>query len=102
MKLCGNFGETAEVLRVAHYLNQFFAGVGGEEVADTPPQTHRGAIGPGRLLESLVGGDGGVVSTLLCGDSFFNEHADDAHEAVRVWLDETRPDLVLAGPAFAA
>ena len=76
--------------------------MGGEEVADTPPQRHEGAVGPGRVLESLLAGGGEVATTLVCGDGFFNEQPDEAHEAVRAWLEEVRPDLVLAGPAFAA
>jgi glycine reductase complex component B subunit gamma len=89
-------------VRVAHYLNQFFAGIGGEEVADTPPQRRDGPLGPGNLLASLLGSDGAVVSTLVCGDAFFNEEAEEAHSAVTDWLRETGPDLVVAGPAFAA
>ena len=27
-------------MRVVHYLNQFFGGIGGEEHADTEPQIH--------------------------------------------------------------
>jgi glycine reductase complex component B subunit gamma len=90
------------MLRVAHYLNQFFAGIGGEEAADTSPQVRPDPLGPGRALAALLGEDGAVVSTLVCGDDFFNEHPDGAHAAVREWLAETRPDLVVAGPAFAA
>ena len=90
------------MLRVAHYLNQFFAGVGGEEVAGTPPEIRDGAIGPGKVLESLLGGEGAVVSTLLCGDGFFNERQEESYEAIRGWLGETKPDLLVAGPAFAA
>jgi betaine reductase len=88
-------------VRVAHYLNQFFGGVGGEEEAGAPPQRHEAALGPGRMLNSLLG-EGAVASTLVCGDGFFNEQPEEAHEAVRAWLEELRPDLVVAGPAFAA
>ena len=90
------------MLRVTHYLNQFFGGIGGEDVADTPPQTQEGAVGPGRIVEPLLRGEGVIVSTLVCGDGFFNERLEDAYEAVRAWLAETRADLVVAGPAFAA
>ena len=55
-----------EVLRVTHYLNQFFGGIGGEDVADTPPQTQEGAVGPGRIVEPLLRGEGVIVSTLVC------------------------------------
>lgn len=90
------------MLRIGHYLNQFFAGVGGEEYANHPPEVKAGPIGPGRLLQSLLKAEGSVTSTLLCGDNFFNERAEAAHAAVRAWLREIRPDAVLAGPAFAA
>ena len=90
------------MLRIGHYLNQFFAGIGGEEQASTPPSVRAGAIGPGRLLNTLLGPEGGVASTLVCGDNFFNEQVEAAAEAVRGWLRDVRPDLVVAGPAFAA
>jgi betaine reductase len=92
----------SDVLRIAHYLNQFFAGVGGEEAADTPPQVRGEPLGPGRALTALLGDAGVVVSTLVCGDGFFNEHPKEAHSAVRDWLEKMQPDLVVAGPAFAA
>ncbi len=90
------------MLRVAHYLNQFFGGLGAEEQANVPPEVREGPVGPGRALAALLGAEGGVISTLICGDNFFNEQADSAHAAVRVWLREVRPSLVVAGPAFAA
>src|SRR5207302_7922387 len=78
------------------------AGQGGEEQANLPPAEQEGALGPGRLVDRLLEGDGAIVSTLVCGDTFFNEHPDEAREAVRAWLEAVRPDAVLAGPAFAA
>src|SRR5262245_26569562 len=90
------------MLRVGHYLNQFFAGIGAEEHANHAPERREGAVGPGRALDTLMKGDGRVVSTLVCGDNFFNERADAAHAAVRGWLEAVRPDVVVAGPAFAA
>ncbi len=90
------------MLRVGHYINQFFAGVGGEEHANRPPEVREGSVGPGRLLQTLLAGEGAVVSTLVCGDNFFNEQAEAAQAAVRSWLAQSRADLVLAGPAFAA
>jgi betaine reductase len=89
-------------MRIGHYLNQFFAGIGAEEKANHPPEVREGPVGPGRLLQTLARADGQVVSTLLCGDNFFNERAAQAEAAVRAWLDAVRPDLVVAGPAFAA
>ena len=37
-------------LRVVHYLNQFFAGIGAEDKADMPPAQRPGPIGPGRRI----------------------------------------------------
>ena len=36
-------------LRVVHYLNQFFAGVGGEEMSDHPVSSRPGPVGPRRI-----------------------------------------------------
>lgn len=90
------------MLRVGHYVNQFFAGIGGEEHANVPPAVRPGPVGPGRLLHSLLGAEGSVVSTLVCGDNFFNEHLADARAAVRAWIEGDRLHVILAGPAFAA
>lgn len=89
-------------MRVGHYLNQFFAGIGGEEHAGHAPEVRPGPVGPGGALQALLQGRAEVVSSLLCGDNFFHEHAEEAHRAVDAWLRETRPDVVIAGPAFAA
>ena len=37
--------------RVLHYINQFFAGIGGEEKADIPLEAHQGPIGLGKQLQ---------------------------------------------------
>jgi glycine reductase complex component B subunit gamma len=54
------------------------------------------------MLETLLSGDGVVTSTLICGDTFFNEHVEEAEQAVLRWLAESAAELVVAGPAFAA
>ena len=74
-------------MRIVHYLNQFFGGLGGEERAGTPLEVREGALGPGKLLEQLLGGDAKVVTTLICGDNFAVENQDamlaDALEKIR-------------------
>ena len=90
------------MLRIGHYLNQFFAGIGGEEQANVPPTVRVGPAGPGRLAQSLLGDGAEIISTLVCGDNFFNEQEQDAAAAVRSWLAQTSPAALLAGPAFAA
>ncbi|HEY7089315.1 MAG TPA: glycine/sarcosine/betaine reductase selenoprotein B family protein, partial [Tepidisphaeraceae bacterium] len=56
-------------MRVAHYLNQFFGGIGAEEHAGKGLEIRTGAVGPGKLLESLLGNGARVVATFVCGDN---------------------------------
>lgn len=42
-----------EKLRVVHYINQFFANIGGEEMADFAPELRNGAVGPGLAFRRL-------------------------------------------------
>lgn len=92
----------ATQLRVIHYLNQFFGGIGGEDKADTPPLVKPGAVGPGALLQKALGHQAKVIATVICGDSYFNEHMEDASAEVLKLIAAEKPDLVVAGPAFAA
>jgi betaine reductase len=52
-------------MRVVHYLNQFFGGIGAEEHAGAPLQVSDGPVGPGRLLEPLLGEGTRIVMTLV-------------------------------------
>jgi len=61
-------------MRVVHYLNQFFGGIGAEEQAGIPLEARDVAVGPGKLLEELLGGGTEVVMTLICGDNYAVEH----------------------------
>jgi glycine reductase len=89
-------------MRIVHYLNQFFGGVGAEEQAGTPLQIREGAVGPGRLLEQLLGDGARVVTTLICGDNYAVEHQQDLTAAVLAKVKEANPDLFVAGPCFDA
>jgi len=66
--------------RVVHYINQFFAGIGGEERADYPPEVREGIVGPGQALQSM----------------------DEAIEKIIDLIKGYRPDAFVAGPAFNA
>jgi glycine reductase complex component B subunit gamma len=88
-------------LRVVHYVNQFFAGIGAEDKADTPPGRREGPIGPGRLLQQALGDRGQVVATVHCGDNHIAEKPDAVTDVVALIAAE-RPDIVIAGPAFSA
>ena len=90
----------ADVLRVVHYLNAFFGGVGGEAEAHTPVSVHPGALGPGRLLEQALAGQGQVVATLMCGDGYFADQEEAVVEQVCAHWQTLKPDVFIAGPAF--
>jgi glycine reductase len=94
--------EPANRVRVVHYLNQFFGGVGGEEQANRPVEVRAGPAGPGRALQQLLGARAEVVATLVGGDNYVSEHRDEALATVRAGLEELRADVVAAGPAFDA
>jgi glycine reductase len=89
-------------LRVVHYLNQFFAGVGGESAANLPVEVREGPVGPGRALRQILGDSGTVQATIVAGDNFFNDQREQARAKVRELLRDLKPDIVLAGPAFEA
>ena len=88
-------------IRVVSYLNQFFAGLGGEEAASTAPHVVDGAIGSAKLLDQLLGRDGQVVATVIAGDNHMAEHAGAVDDVV-VIIMARKPDLVVVGPAFQA
>lgn len=89
-------------LRVVHYLNQFFAGVGGEDRAGEAPNARAGAVGPGQALQRALGDAAEIVATVYCGDNFFSEREDAAAATVVDLIRRHEPDLVVAGPAFNA
>ena len=60
--------------RVVHYINQFFANIGGEEMAHVAPELREGAVGPGMAFNQQWKGEAEVVKTIVCGDSYFAEH----------------------------
>ena len=90
------------MLKVVHYLNQFFGGIGGEDKAEVGPQVHEGAKGPGMAFEKALGNRGKIVATVICGDNYFAENIDGASEEVIALIRPFRPDLFIAGPAFNA
>jgi glycine reductase complex component B subunit gamma len=89
------------VVRAVHYLNQFFAGLGGEEAAETPPTRLEGPVGPGRGLQAVLDGIE-VVATLACGDDFFGEHEELALGRLLELLGAEAPDILICGPAFGS
>lgn len=89
-------------IRVVHYINQFFAGIGGEDKADVKPEIREGAIGPGVALNTVFKDEAEIVATVICGDSYFNENIDAAQPEILKMVKKYNPDLFIAGPAFNA
>jgi betaine reductase len=94
--------EEYEMIRVVHYLNQFFAGIGGEDKADLPPRITDGAVGAGRALQAVLGKQGQVVVSAICGDNYFAEDLEGASEEVIRLIRPHPCDVFIAGPAFNA
>ena len=84
---------------VVHYLNQFFAGLGGEEAADHEPVRLDGPQGPGR---GLAGAGLTVDVTLACGDDFFGEHEEHALATLLGWIEELEAHVLVCGPSFGS
>ena len=90
------------MVRAVHYLNQFFAGLGGEEAAETPPTRLAGAVGPGRGLEPQLAPAVGIVATVACGDDYFAEHEEEALARLLELIEAESPAMLIAGPAFGS
>jgi len=90
------------MIRVVHYINQFYGGIGGEEKADVKPEVREGVVGPGMALKAALGNDAEIVATVICGDSYFNENIEEASAEVLGMVKKYSPDLFIAGPAFNA
>jgi betaine reductase len=89
-------------LKVIHYVNQLFGGIGGEDKAGMGPQVKDGFVGPGRLVRDTLKERGEVVATLICGDNYFVERTQEATEELLHLVTPYRPDVLIAGPAFNA
>jgi glycine reductase complex component B subunit gamma len=89
------------VVRAVHYLNQFFAGIGGEDEAETPPTRFDGPVGPGRGLAAALQRVE-IAATVACGDDYFAEHEDEALAELLELIRAEEPAVVIAGPAFGS
>jgi glycine reductase len=88
-------------MKIVHYVNQFFAGMGGEDSAGTGPDLRDGAVGPGRKLASLLGDEHEIVATALCGDDYAASHPEFAADLV-ARAKERGAEMIVAGPAFTS
>ena len=89
-------------LRVVHYVNQFFAGFGGEDKADVGPVAYEGITGAAAGLQKALGSAALVVATVYCGDNYMADRGERAAAEVADLIKGFEPNLVIAGPAFNA
>jgi len=89
-------------MKIVHYINQFFAGYGGEDKADHKPEKREGPVGPGDALNKALAGAGEIVGTVICGDGYFNENQEIATPEVLSMIKSFSPDIVIVGPGFNA
>jgi len=90
------------MISIVHILNQFFAGIGGEEKADIPVGVVEGVAGAARGLQAQLNDQGEVIATIYFGDDYFHVRKEEAIAAILAQLEKPRPDVVVAGPAFNA
>lgn len=88
--------------RIVHYINQFFAGIGGEEKADYQPEIREAVVGPGGALKAAFGTEAEIVATVICGDSYFASNIEKAGADILEMIKKYKPDAFIAGPAFNA
>lgn len=88
--------------KIVHYINQFYAGIGGEDKADHKPEFREGFVGPGIQIEKLFQGEGKVIGTVICGDGYYGENTEEARKACLDMILKLQPDILFAGPAFNA
>lgn len=91
-------------LKAIHYINQFYAGQGGETMADTGFAILAEKQGPALGLEQLWKGEMTISEVVYCGDNYVNN--DENYKLVQAQLAEIirreKPDVFIAGPAFNA
>lgn len=90
------------MITVVHIVNQFFAGIGGEDQAGVSVGVSDGAAGAARGLALQLGERGKVRCTIHYGDNYFHEQKDVALRAILDTVKAQQPQVVVAGPAFNA
>jgi glycine reductase len=88
--------------KILHYMNQFFAGIGGEDKAGQEVLFLPHAVGAGMVVRDALKGHAVDYATVVCGDNFFHEQEARALGAINDLVADFRPDIFLAGPAFNA
>ena len=94
----------ADKLRALCYINQFYAGIGGEDKADIGISLFEGAKGPSIGMQAMWRQEMEVVATIACGDNFANTEASlpELAAALAEAVGKFKPHVFISGPAFNA
>ncbi len=92
----------ADKIRVVHYINQFFAGMGGEDTANVGVSVEEKPVGPGLGLIKELGDDYEIVATIICGDNTIAEQTDAILAEFDKIIRKYDAQLFIAGPGFNA
>lgn len=91
-------------LKAVHYINQFYAGLGGEAEADMPFGVLDEKKGPALGLEQAWKGEMMITKVIYCGDNYVNKDENylEVKKQIAKIIREEKPDVFIAGPAFNA
>ena len=91
-------------LKAVYYINQFYAGLGGEEKADEGIHVFDDKKGPALGIEKYWNGEMEVVKVIACGDNYMNQEENTSiiEEKIKSIVEAVMPDVFIAGPAFNA
>jgi glycine reductase len=90
------------MMKIVHYLNQFFGQIGGEDKADIPPLIRHEPVGPAQAFAAQLKDIATASATVICGDNYMAENQDKAIETLLTFIRSEKPDMFMAGPAFNA
>lgn len=85
-----------------HYINQFYAQIGGEEAAGQLPIVRTEPVGPGLAIQNEFGDELEIKATIICGDNYFADNQEKALKEILELIKKYNPDIFVAGPGFNA
>ena len=91
-------------MKILHYLNQFFAQIGGEEKAGQEVLFIPHAVGAGAVIENTLKDHGVEYATLACGDNYFHEARGKSsqRDSSRHWSNFNRTYFLPVRPSMPA
>src|SRR5918999_5013641 len=87
---------------IVHVINQFFAGLGGEDKAGMSVGVIENTAGAARGLQAQLGAEANIPCTIYYGDNYFHEHNEEAMKAILEAVRSRQPQALVAGPAFSS